>query len=113
MLRSLLENARCHGGGSEIKAGVHPLADAGGVARIWVADRGPGVAEQERERIFDRFYRAPCASASNAQGVGLGLALVREIAEHCGGSALCRPRDGGGTVFEVTLRTDGRADGSA
>ncbi len=103
LVRNLLENARRHGGGGAIAAGVEPLSGTDGGVRLWVADRGPGVAPGEQERIFEPFYR-PVGSAQSEGGAGLGLSLVRQIAEHHGGSAQCRPRDGGGTVFEVILR---------
>ena len=105
LVRNLLDNAVRHGGGAQIVAGVEPLP-AGG-ARLWVADAGPGVDPAERERIFEPFYRLPGV----ASGAGLGLALVRQIAERHGGTAVCRERECGGTVFEVTLRepTDGGA----
>jgi signal transduction histidine kinase len=102
LARNLLENARRHGGGP-IEASVSPLA--GGGARLRVSDRGPGVSEAERDRIFEPFYRAPGAPAAADEGVGLGLALVRQIARHHGGDARCLPRDGGGTSFEVDLRS--------
>jgi signal transduction histidine kinase len=101
LVRNLLDNAVRHGGGSEIEAGVAPLGATGG-ARLWVADRGPGVAESERERIFEPFYRG-ARTAPDASGVGVGLSLVRQIAERHGGAAVCRPRDGGGAIFEVTI----------
>lgn len=101
LLRNLLENARRHGGG-DLEVEVAPLGD--GSVRLSVADRGPGVPEAERERIFEPFYRPPGHSEARDGGVGLGLALVREIARQYGGDARCLPRDGGGTRFEVTLR---------
>jgi signal transduction histidine kinase len=101
LLRNLLENARRHGGGVDVELEVSKLGP--GVARVSVADRGPGVADAERERIFAPFYRPPGASESKDGGFGLGLALVRQIARHHGGDARCRPRAGGGTVFEVDL----------
>jgi signal transduction histidine kinase len=67
-----------------------------------VCDRGPGVPEAERERIFEPFHRLAGAS-ERAGGVGLGLALVRQIARKHGGDARCLPRDGGGSSFEVEL----------
>lgn len=103
LVRNLLENARRHGAGAEIEAGVEPLADGG--VRLWVADRGPGVRPEERERIFEPFYRRARGDGEAGDGVGLGLALVRQIAEAHGGSAACHPREGGGTTFEVTLRS--------
>ena len=72
-------------------------------ALLSVADRGPGVPEAERERIFEPFYRPAGARESRDGSFGLGLALVRQIARHHGGDARCRPREGGGTVFEVEL----------
>jgi len=99
LTRNLLENARRHAAGSPVEARVEPSASG---ARLSVADRGPGVAESERERIFEPFYRPP-GSAESGTGYGLGLALVRQIARAHGGDARCLAREGGGTVFEVTL----------
>jgi signal transduction histidine kinase len=104
LLRNLLENARRHGLGAEVEAGCEPLAEGGRAVRIWVADRGPGVPENERERIFEPFYRPVGHAEGLDGGVGLGLYLVRRIAISHGGDAVCRARDGGGTLFEVTLR---------
>ncbi len=70
---------------------------------VWVADRGPGVPEAERERIFELFYRRPGHAEGRDGGVGLGLYLVRRIARRYAGSATCLARDGGGTRFEVRL----------
>ena len=100
LVRNLLDNARRHGGGGAIEVSVEALA-AGGV-RLRVADRGPGVAESERERIFEPFYQSADPHADRS-GAGLGLALVRQIARHHGGDARCLPRDSGGTCFEVDL----------
>jgi signal transduction histidine kinase len=100
LLRNLLENALRHGAGSEPEAELEALGDGG--VRVRVSDRGPGVPEDERERIFEPFHRAARGSAPG--GVGLGLALVREIARLHGGEARCLPRPGGGTTFEIELR---------
>jgi signal transduction histidine kinase len=107
LLRNLLENARRHGGGDQVEAGVEALGGDRAGVRVWVADRGPGVAEAERERIFEPFYRPPGHVETEAGGVGLGLYLVRRIAAWYDGDAGCRPRDGGGTVFEATLSEPG------
>jgi signal transduction histidine kinase len=100
MLRNLLENARRYAAGSVVEASL-TVVDPEHV-RIQVADRGPGVVEEERERIFEPFYRT-AAMRGSSDGVGLGLALVRQIARHHRGTVRCLPRDGGGTCFEVEL----------
>ncbi|MCM0609268.1 MAG: HAMP domain-containing histidine kinase [Ideonella sp. WA131b] len=98
-LRNLLENARRYAGaGVELR--VARRADGG--AELTVADRGPGVPEALRERIFEPFFRMP-GHAEREGGVGLGLALVRQIAERHGGGARCEPREGGGSRFVISL----------
>jgi signal transduction histidine kinase len=101
LIRNLLDNARRYGGGSAIEASVVSL-EPGGV-RLRIADRGPGVVESERERIFEPFYQAAGGAKAERGGAGLGLALVRQIARHHGGDARCVAREGGGTCFEVDL----------
>jgi signal transduction histidine kinase len=103
LLRNLFENARRYAAGAPVEASVVPLVPTG--VRLCIADRGPGVPEPERERIFAPFYRPTGMRERGEGGVGLGLALVRQIARHHGGDVRCVPRDGGGTCFEVTLRT--------
>ena len=72
------------------------------MALLWVDDRGPGVPAELRERIFEPFYRLPGASEKEG-GVGLGLALVKSIAERHQGSVRCESRPGGGARFVVEL----------
>jgi signal transduction histidine kinase len=103
MLRNLLENAHRHGLGSPVEAGVELRRGALVGVLVWVADRGPGVSETERESIFEPFYRPPGHAEGRDGGVGLGLYLVRRIARWYGGTAACLAREGGGTRFEVTL----------
>jgi two-component system sensor histidine kinase KdpD len=67
-----------------------------------VADRGPGVPEAERDRIFLRFYR-PATSPPDVGGAGLGLSIARSLAAAQGGSVTYEPRDGGGSVFTLRL----------
>ncbi|MFD8623100.1 ATP-binding protein [Streptomyces hygroscopicus] len=69
--------------------------------RVEVLDRGPGIAEEDRERVFDRFYRAP--GARSLPGSGLGLAIVREVALAHGGTVFARPRPGGGAILGFTV----------
>jgi signal transduction histidine kinase len=99
LFRNLLENAARYGG-RQVQVVV---ATRGEHIEARVCDRGPGVPEPERERIFEPFYRPPSAAEAVHGGAGLGLALVRQIAERHGGSVRCRGRDGGGSCFVVTL----------
>lgn len=106
-VRNLLENAVRHGArtgrASEVRAELG-LQDHRAV--LHVEDRGPGVPPDQRERIFEPFYRMPGASEREG-GVGLGLALVRSIAERHGGSASCNNREGGGARFTLRLPAAG------
>jgi len=97
--RNLLENARRYGG-EEVS--VQLGCRAGGGVELKVCDRGPGVPESERERIFEAFYRMP-GHAEREGGVGLGLSLVRQIAERHQGGVHCEPREGGGSCFVLSL----------
>lgn len=98
-MRNLLENARRYGGG-EVEIEVNELDAARAVIRV--SDRGPGVPEAMRERIFEPFFRLP-GHAEQAGGVGLGLSLVQQIAQRHGGSVRCEPRPGGGSCFVLEL----------
>ncbi|MFO1328241.1 MAG: ATP-binding protein [Rubrivivax sp.] len=101
-LRNLLENARRYGG-SEIRVDVRR---EGTHADVRVTDRGPGVPEAYRERIFEPFFRLP-GHAERSGGVGLGLALVRQIADRHGGAVHCESAEGGGSCFRLTLPLPG------
>jgi two-component system sensor histidine kinase KdpD len=76
----------------------------GAWAVLEVRDRGPGVPEEDRERIFERFYRAP--DHGRTPGTGLGLAICRAAAKAHGGRVVVGPREGGGAVFSVFLPMD-------
>ena len=101
LVRNLLENAHRHGGGSPIEVAL-TLPDARHV-ELAVCDRGGGVPEAERERIFEPFFRVRGTGEGDG-GVGLGLSLVRAIARKHGGEARCAARSGGGTNFTVLLK---------
>ena len=106
LIRNLLENARRYSTGavslelSQLRVGTQPLAV------IQVHDRGPGVPADQREHIFEPFYRLPGASERDG-GVGLGLALVKSISQRHGGSVRCESRPGGGASFIVELPVAG------
>jgi signal transduction histidine kinase len=74
---------------------------SGDDADVIVEDRGPGIAEADRERIFQRFVRGTTAAGTN--GLGLGLSLVAEIARWHGGAAGVEAMPGGGSRFRITL----------
>lgn len=124
-VRNLLENARrySHGGitltlecescddhstSSAPHAGYPIPAPARRMAVVRVQDHGPGVPPEQRERIFEKFYRLPGASERSG-GVGLGLSLVRSIAQRHGGTVHCQDRNDGapGACFVLRLPLDG------
>lgn len=75
----------------------------GGHALLEVADDGPGIPEQERELVFERFHRAPAGRAAATSGMGLGLAICREIVLAHGGRIWVREHSPRGAVFCVLL----------
>ena len=100
LVRNLFANARLHGGGSAIRAEVRREA---GEVLLAVEDDGPGVPESERERIFAPFYRAPGPRPPGDTGLGLGLALCRQVARYHGGDIRYVARQPSGSRFEVRL----------
>jgi len=70
---------------------------------ICVTDNGPGIAESEVGRVFEKFYRTRAHDSGNVAGKGLGLALVKSIAERHGGRAWCESRLSIGTRFYIAL----------
>jgi signal transduction histidine kinase len=99
ILDNLIENAIEHGG---------PASDVtiewmrgGEIAELAVSDCGPGVPHGEEERVFERFHRA---AGGDVPGTGLGLPIVRALAERWGGAATISNRPAGGARAEVLLR---------
>jgi signal transduction histidine kinase len=92
-----VEAQREEGGGGEARVAIH------------VRDRGIGVAEQDRERIFREFFRVDDSLSSRVQGSGLGLTIARRIARDHGGDLVCAPRDHGGSDFIVYLPEENSA----
>jgi signal transduction histidine kinase len=70
---------------------------------VAVDDAGPGVAAEDRERIFERFARGPRAARRSLPGAGLGLAIVAETAERHRGAAWCTSTQSGGARFVLSL----------
>ena len=99
LIRNLLENAKRYAGRGAIEISVEPRA---GRVVLEVRDHGPGVAPDEREKIFQPFYRL-ATSRETGRGSGLGLALVAEIARKHGGQAVCLAAEGGGSRFRIEL----------
>ena len=102
ILGNLLDNATNHGDGP-IRIAIEP-SPVKKCVHIAVEDAGPGVADGERTRIFERFARG--SAARNRIGTGLGLALVSEHSRALGGEAWVEDRPGGGSRFVVRLPTE-------
>ena len=96
LLANLLDNALQHGEG-EIEVSVERQD---GMLELCVSDRGPGIAEGEREAIFRPYVRGDRAGR---RGTGLGLAVGRAIAQAHDGQLVLRPRAGGGSSFCLCL----------
>src|SRR5205823_8316157 len=77
-------------------------AAGAGEVEVAVVDHGPGVPEEERDRIFDEFYR-PRIEGRGPVGTGMGLAIVKGIVEAHGGRIRVEPTPGGGATFALRL----------
>ncbi len=112
VLLNLVENAARHteAGGSIVIAAATEIGLESGAVRISVTDDGVGLAAADVDRVFDRFYRADPARV-RAGGAGLGLSIVRAIAELHGGRAeAASPGLGRGTTVSVIIPTDIRGE---
>lgn len=104
LVRNLLDNALRHGGqGTRVRLETRVENEGRApVAILTVADDGPGIAEDERERVFERFYRA--GTGHRAQGIGMGLSLVERVVASHGGRLRCGAGlDGHGFGVEIRL----------
>jgi len=105
-LQNLLTNAVKYGATESCWIGV-TASKVGVDVEIRVADRGPGIPEDEQKRIFDAFYRGKRASQEQIHGAGLGLNLVKKIVEAHGGSIRVESKSGEGAQFIVRLPAAG------
>jgi signal transduction histidine kinase len=98
-VRNLADNAVRHAA-AEV---TFTLVEADGVARLTIADDGPGIPPSARERVFDRFARLDDARVRDDGGTGLGLAITRDIVEAHGGTVVVDDGPGPGARFVVTI----------
>lgn len=99
---NVMDNAAKYAGaGGEVTVSL--AARPGGGAIVRVADRGPGVPAEHRERIFEKFHRVDDTLTAEQGGAGLGLSIARQLARGLGGDLRFEPRDGGGAVFIFEL----------
>lgn len=104
VVTNLLSNAaKFSPSGGEVTVTVNPETR---VARLSVADRGPGIPEEFRSRIFSKFAQADSTDTRAKGGTGLGLAIAREIAERHGGRLWFESAEGDGATFHLDLPLD-------
>jgi signal transduction histidine kinase len=92
-LLNLLLNA-CQAGSDEVKVSAAAVGDA---CHITVSDRGAGISPDVIDRVFDAFY------TTKKSGTGLGLPIVKRLMDLQQGTVSVRPREGGGTIAELTV----------
>ena len=104
VVQNLLENAVLYAGeDSSVTIGARAWNDG---TRMWVEDRGPGIAPEEREAVFEKFYRGHGASGHAPSGTGLGLAITREIVRSHGGTIRIEDVVPHGARFVIALPSD-------
>ena len=119
LLINLIDNAIKHAPAqSTVRIGLDSVADGSATSadpasatgppsaprlRLWVADQGPGIPPQEREKIFDRFYRLGSELRRETPGVGIGLSIVKHIVQAHRGRVWVENEAGGGSRFVVEL----------
>lgn len=101
MVYNLVDNAFKYAGhGPEIKISLTEHQD---YIVLVVADKGPGIAEEHQEKIFDKFYRVPSGNVHTVKGYGLGLNYVAGVVRSHGGKISLESKPGHGAAFEVKL----------
>ncbi len=110
VVANLMENASYYAGGATMVQ-VTPGPETGGergTVRIEIDDRGPGIPETERPKVFERFYRGPASGRrGTGTGTGLGLALVAEHIRLMDGKVWVGEAEGGGAKFVIELPESG------
>lgn len=100
ILINLVENATKYAPGSPVEVIARPRGES---VEIRVADHGPGIPPDHRERVFERFTQIQASQTRSVGGTGLGLSIVRSLAEAMGGRAEVAETPGGGATFVVDL----------
>jgi len=109
-VRNLISNALKYGGARpEVRI---RLETEGESVAIRVADSGPGIDPSEEGRLFEPFYRSESAREAQVEGTGLGLSLVREVAESHRGTVELEPTEAAGSCFKIMLPIHGRDEGA-
>jgi two-component system sensor histidine kinase SenX3 len=117
-LGNLVENAVRYGpAGSRVVVAANLVGDgSSSVVEVSVTDEGPGIAEPELGRIFERFYRVDAARSRETGGTGLGLSIVKHVAAGHGGEVTVWSAEGTGSTFTLRLpaaATDTQSEGNA
>jgi two-component system phosphate regulon sensor histidine kinase PhoR len=101
VLRNLIENAiKYSPEDSTIDIGLSAGPD---VVRVWVADRGTGIPDDDKARVFEQFHRIERPETRNVGGTGLGLFIVKQLVEVQGGQIVVEDRPGGGSIFTFAI----------
>ena len=102
VLWALLDNSARYAGGAAVRARVAPRPEEGRVG-VTIADDGPGVKPEDRDRIFERYERG--AAGAGAEGTGLGLYVSRQLCQAMGGDLFLEPADPArsGAAFTIVL----------
>ena len=99
-MRLMSNAAKFSKDGGAVTLGAQREGDS---VRIWVRDNGVGIAQREIDRVFEPFFQAERATTRRASGIGLGLAIARNLARRMEGEVTLSSEPGGGTTASVLL----------